>query len=425
MTPKAKTTLRFKVVYGFAHGGKSLFWHASELFFAYFLTEACGLPPKLMGLALGGSLVLSAATDLLTGVLLNRRVHSLRAAGSCQLVGTLISAVAFCVFACTSLVSPAPLRLTLAIAALIVFRTSYSLVDNPQNAMLGLATRSDEARAALASLRYVFSGLANIIVAVAFVPMFQTGSARAHAAHFIVFAVLISLAAATSSTILWLHLRRSPVVFGERQIMAPCIADLKPASRLWPILLIMFLVTVAMSVFSRLEPYFAAYGMPTALQGGTLLTCVAVGGMAAQPAWAKLARRISLRSIFLVACMAMALGSAAFAVLAGHGFGLSILAGGLYGVASGGVLMSLWALTASAAGARSTASFGALTCASKLALALSALFAGEFLKTVPYHSLETARVWLLPVMTISTGLVACATLILGVFLLKPPSYRTS
>lgn len=61
-------------VYGSAHLGKSLFWYASELLFAFYLTELVGLPASRMGLVLAIGLLVSAAIDLVAARLLDRRL---------------------------------------------------------------------------------------------------------------------------------------------------------------------------------------------------------------------------------------------------------------------------------------------------------------------------------------------------------------
>ena len=423
MTSAITADRSFNLVYGLAHGGKSLFWHSSELLFAFFLTEACGLSPRQMGLVLGASLAVSAGTDLAVGFVLGRRVQDARAAGVYQLTGMLLSAAAFWAFTLTATAPQGAIRLALALVALIAFRASYSLVDVPQNALLGLATRSDGERAVLSSVRYVFGGLANIIVAMAFAPMFQMKAGRSHPETFIIFAILIGLAATISAAGLWARLR-----WGEHieAVLDPSDPHRRPAlnkARLGPVLSIMFLITAATSIFSRLEPYFAAYGLGPALQGGAILTCVALGSVASQPFWALLARSTSLGATFACACTALVVGSAAFDGLVLRGVALGALGAALYGCGSGGVLMSLWALAASGAGARATISFGALTCVSKLALALSAFLAGELLNGGAYRSAIAAREWVLPAMAAATGLAGAAALSVYYFVLLRRSMR--
>src|ERR1700736_3975768 len=168
----ASENCRFIWVYGLAHFGKSLLWHASELLFAFFLTEACGLPPHHMALILSGSLVLNAAADLVVGRYLSYRVETAAAAGRTQFRAALFSVCAFCAFGCAGLV-PAPARFGFAIVAIIAFRLSYPFFDIPQNALLALTTSNDSERARVSSYRFIFGGVANIALASSFGPLLQ------------------------------------------------------------------------------------------------------------------------------------------------------------------------------------------------------------------------------------------------------------
>jgi len=125
----------FAAVYGVAHGGKSLFWHASELLFGYFLTEICALSPQQMGLILSGSMLLSALVDVLTGRYLACSVTTTGRAAEVQWLGALASCLAFAVFGVSSL-APLNYRFAFALVSMIAFRLAYAFLDNPQNAML-------------------------------------------------------------------------------------------------------------------------------------------------------------------------------------------------------------------------------------------------------------------------------------------------
>jgi len=74
------------LAYCAAHFGKSLFWNCGTLLLAFFLTEVAGLSPLMMGGVLAGSLLLSAATDVVIGRTLRRRLSFTRSAAVLQVV---------------------------------------------------------------------------------------------------------------------------------------------------------------------------------------------------------------------------------------------------------------------------------------------------------------------------------------------------
>jgi Na+/melibiose symporter-like transporter len=392
----------FTAAYGIAHAGKSLFWHTSELLFAYYLTEACALPPRQMGFIVSASLALSALADLVAGLTLRHRVRSVISAGRAQLLGAVLSGAAFAAFGLSGFVPQGPSRFAFACGTLIAFRLTYALLDNPQNALLSLATTSDAQGARLASVRYIFGGVANIIVAAAFAPLFSSGGVTAESRGFALFALLVALVSVISSYCLWRYLQHFPVK--QPGTDTPSTSHRYPAPapyRICPVVVMLFFVSVAMSVFSRLEPYLAAYGLSSLLQGGVLLTCVAAGNLVSQPFWARVASGSSLLTTLRWSTAWLAAAAAVFGTLIGFGPVSTALAGGLYGWGCGGVLMSLWALAASAGHRNSnpTIIFGALTCASKMALALAAAGVAELLNAMPYRTSAAALTWVLSSMT--------------------------
>lgn len=405
----------FAAAYGIAHGGKSLFWHASELLFAYYLTEACALPPREMGFIVSASLVLSALADLAAGLTLRYRVRSVMSAGRVQLLGAVLSGAAFAAFGLSSFVPQGLTRLVFACGTLIAFRLTYALLDNPQNALLSLATSDEVQGTRLTSIRYIFGGIANVMVAAAFAPLFGSGGVVAGSRGFALFTLLVGSVSVVSSYGLWRYLRHFQSKPGRVAIPTSHCLPAPPTYRLGPVVLMLFFVSVAMSVFSRLEPYFAAYGMRSVLQGGVLLTCVAAGNLVSQPFWARLAAGSSLQTTLRGSMVWVAAAAAVFEILIDLGPVGTALGGILFGWGCGGVLMSLWALAA-AAGQRNsnpTIIFGVLTCASKMALALAAAGVAEVLNATPYRTHTAALAWILPCMIAAPIVASAASLILS------------
>jgi Na+/melibiose symporter-like transporter len=278
--------------------------------------------------------------------------------------------------------------------------------------MLAFASTDDVTRTRLSSVRYVFSGGANIVVAVAFTPLFNTGAATTQGASFSLFAVLLSVIGFASSYVLYryVHTLKGNMV-DEPRTSARERSHTAPIYRRWPIFVILFAMSLATSIFGRLEPYFAVYGVRSVLQGETLIISVAAGTLMSQPFWAYVARQYSLpralqwsaASLVLVApILGMAVESGSIGVAVGAG---------LYGGCCSGVLMSLWALAAAASDrhVQPTVVFGAMTCVAKLALALAAFAVAQLLASTPYKVHAAAATWLLSAMIAAPlvgGLVA-------------------
>jgi Na+/melibiose symporter-like transporter len=408
---------RFIAVYGMAHFGKSLFWACSELLFAYFLTEACGLAPRLMAAALGGSLALSAAADFGVGRVMAARVQTPAAAGRAQFFGAAISACAFSLFGLSGLL-PQASRFAYALGAILLFRLSYSVFDVPQNALLALTTEDDAGRARLSSWRYVFGGAASIAVAGLFAPLFKGRLASVQAQNFALLAVALSLVALASAAGLLVLLRAgaAPVV---RAAPGPRPAPQTVLGRGWRLALIFLmlaLVGAAGSAFSKLEPYLAAYGLTARAGASAVLTSIALGNLVSQPVWAWFARRWSLLGSLRAAAVLLVFAAALIWLMVDRGTVAGVAAGAFYGFGMGGVTMSLWALAAAASGKTrwlggATSTFGLVTALSKLGSACAILSVGEVLAGSAYRDVASWGASLLLIMTLAPMAVGGACVV--------------
>jgi GPH family glycoside/pentoside/hexuronide:cation symporter len=398
-------------VYGLAHFGKSLFWHASELLFAFFLTEACGLPPHQMALILSGSLVLNAAADVVVGRYLSYRVETAVAAGRTQFRAALFSVSAFCAFGCAGLV-PAPARFGFAIVSIIAFRLSYPFFDIPQNALLALTTSNDDERARLSSYRFIFGGVANIVLASSFGPLLQGQLAGAQAINFAVISLASSVVAlgASAALLLFLKYRANSTVEPTRERSVAFHTTLAPGSRI-ALLFAMILVAAATgSAFARLQPYLAAYATrPVGVSGGMILIGIALGNVASQPLWAWTAQRLSLLVTLRIAASVLTIASALFYFAVSHSEVLGTVTGALTGAGAGGMNMCLWALIATATRRTrwlgATSAFGLATALAKLGSAVAVLCIGELLASNDYRNVLAWRESLLFIM--AAALIAC------------------
>lgn len=406
--------------YGCAHYGKSLFWYTSEILFAFFLTEVGGLSGQGMGLVVGFGLLASVGFDLAFGWGLRKRLAEVRRAARLQLTGAVLSAAALGGFFLTPWIDGAQAKFAFALAAMLAFRCAYALYDLPQNVLLALATRSEQARTRVAAVRLFFSGLATLSVSllVALVVADRDAASRA--------VVLLWSAAAIASLSVgaaW-RLQRclskdsaaagalgaTPVDLSQTGTASP--SPLAPQ----PLLLTAtFVVSLTVSMFSKLEPYLAAYVLASPLWGGAMITAAALGTTVSQVAWAGLSDRWSRPVVFSLAAGLLIIAALVF--LAGIAVSpwIALAAALVFGAASGGLSSLMWAAFGDAVADRSpTASglaFATFTGVSKLALALSSLLLGLFLHVVDYRDAESGSI--LAAMTLWPALGGAACLVLA------------
>jgi Na+/melibiose symporter-like transporter len=391
--------LAFLRAYGWAHFGKSLTWYFSELLFAYFLTEVCGLTPAAMGAALAASLAFSAVVDVCVGKALATRLTSVQSACALQIPGALGSGITLVAFAATAVVPPHA-RLIYAIGCSCLFRLAFVFHDMPQNCILALVRASDNARVRLSATRLVFSGAASVIVAVAAAWLVGVDRGQGKVLFLIVSLLFAGIGLAGA-----LLLGMSTPKLSDT---APPLSDTsreliyeRPGT-LWAVLGLVFIVAGSTSVFGRLVCYFAAQALADSAARIAVLVSIAVGMISLQPAWASLLRRFGARYVFRASAATLSTGCVLF-FFTERNVGAIALAGMIYGCGLGGLTLVLWSavarLAASHAGRQGAVApalgFGLLTAYSRLAAALSILSVGLLLGRIDYHSPEVASSWLL------------------------------
>lgn len=409
MAELSLSKMPFLTIYGFAHFGKSLFWHSSNLVFAFFLTELVGLSAAAMGLLLALSLILNAVADLGLGWGLRHRVQTLASATRLQLLGSLVCGMTLPIFALSPSL-PLELRFPHALITLCLFRIGYSVLDVPQNAIMTLVTSDDESRAKVAGVRYVGSGLAIVLIAVLVGPWVAAISRGQRLDDFLWFSLGLALMVLAVS--LLLHLAgRSQTAIGSAGGHQPGLAE--PVSpRLWGYVLGSILVVSGLlSVFGKLEAYFIAYVAPVVGLGTAamyLMLAVGVGQAGSQFIWSRLVAGLGLPLVYRRAALVLIAASVLFPLAVAGGKAAFLLCAFAFGAGSGGVLMVLWALLAKVAASDPQGSlhyFGRFTFASKMAQAISALALGGILSLFDYRAAESSA--------ILTALMAGAPLMAG------------
>jgi Na+/melibiose symporter-like transporter len=385
--------------YGRAHLGKSLTWYFSELLFAYYLTEICGLRPLAMGITLAASFCFSATVDFVAGRLMSMRVTSLRSACALQFPGALASGAALAAFSATALVTPG-WRFVYALTWSCLFRLAYVFYDMPQNCMLVLASGTPDVRIRLSATRQINSGIATIIIAIA-TALLIGGNPLQHAIPFLIFSVALAAIGAVTAMALRPNLSEHSDTVPTPAAVPTSAASQRPRA-LWVCIALQFVVVGTSGVFGRLESYFTANAFPDVVARTTVLVGIATGGAVGQLGWSWLVRKRSFRDGFLATAMVWAVGCILF-FCTGRSVGATALAGAVYGCGLSGLALILWAATAAVSaeqwGTRGDSApamaFGLLAGCSKLGSALAVLMVSALLLNIDYHNPVVSSSWVL------------------------------
>ncbi|OYY79025.1 MAG: hypothetical protein B7Y43_03915 [Sphingomonas sp. 28-62-20] len=419
---------RIGFAYGLAHFGKSSLWHCSELLYAFFLTEICGIAIPVAAAMLAVTMALNAAVDAMLGASLARRGASLKSGARVQLVGAVVAGTAFAVFGSVGML-PADLRVGLGVFALLALRLSYPFIDVPQNAMLGLLTRDDAARARLASFRFIWGGSARIMIAAVFVPVFVSKGSADQAQNFMLLSGIIALLAIAGAVGLQCSVVRLAAANAPLpEELSIASAALPTAELVVPVFALIFFISAAVSIFARTEPYLASYLISDKVGGFSLLVGIAFANVLSQLGWARLASRTSLAHALCASSIMLGIGSLLFSVsFHMEGF-LAYLAIAFYGAGSGGVSMAVWAFAAKLTASRDEGSFrtfGMLTCCSKLGLSTGVLCVGLLLQVVDFHDPALSRTASIYLPAIAPLLSAILCVVLAIRVISPLRSKTS
>lgn len=362
--------------YGAAHGGKTLLWAASDLYFTFFMTEICGVAPLYAGLTIGCSLLFAGLADLV----LVRWVSDFRSAtGSARLQawGAFASAGALLLFASIAFLPPT-IRLGAGIVTLFGFRAAYALLDVPQNALLALAPSNDEQRRRLTAVRNGAGAIARTMLAIAFVPVMA--GTRPDTSFLLLVVILVTMALGGAVMLA----RITP----ERPLqMVRTVPGPARAHDMLYLTAMMAVLTIVTTIFGQVEPYLAMYGMGGGLSAGAFLGTVAAGTVLSQTVWLRASVGAGPRSLLGWALAMMIVGSGLLIPAQRGVLAVGAAAALLYGIGAGGVLFVLWSgIAQSGARGNALATIGRFTAIAKSAqgcaiIAVGAMFDGGFART--------------------------------------------
>lgn len=384
------------IAYASAHFGKSIFWYGSESLFAFLLTEVAQLGPSSVGWVLCGSFLLSAALDVVVGLLLKRRLSSAVTAAHLQFLGALATSAALMfLFAVPAMRPEAPLALSA--VAILLFRIAYAFIDIPQNAMLSSAVGTVADRAYLAAARLAGSGLAALTVAgtVASLVYSVEGMRAPLLLGLGVFMAILTVGACATLYFAVRNDGHHPSYTAPAPGSPATTFGRKIEPLAWLLIAAMFITSFASPVFTKLLPYYAASHLLDPVLGTITISLISVGMVLGQPFWLRALKDRSGTMKIAVTCVSISV-TAGFFAAAGTGAPWSILpAALLFGVSSGGVGTALWSaygdVIADTGAGNEGVAYGLFTASAKLSLAISAAGIGLLLEDASFREVTSSR----------------------------------
>ncbi|MFS2318971.1 MFS transporter [Maricaulis sp. D1M11] len=383
--------IEINATYGAAHYGKSLFWYSTEFLFGFYLGEVYGLPAQTIGSLLAIFLLWDALTDPIVGLLVFRGRIRTRNLTRLQLVGALLSAVTF-----IAIFYQPPLGSTdlfyYALACGLLFRTSYTLYDVPQNALLGRLAQDGKHRLSLAAIRGALSAVATLTISLSSAIILSQAHTTGIAGGFTLAAAAFSSIAITSALVL--HWRSDRLSDAPDPVNRPTVSlrMLTLTDRnLLQVTGAGFLLAIGWPLFGKIIPFYASLVMGTPAHAGTMILVIGLAALISQPVWTVIGHRTHRSTLLAYQLATTILGALMFGLAAATQI---IAFPAIFLLSSGcnGLGMLCWTRLADVLYARAlndVLAFGLLTFASKIGLSLSGLLLGGALSLAGYRPGDT------------------------------------
>lgn len=380
------------LAYSTANFGKSVLWDFLQIYGLVYATDTLGLEPAFAGLLILITLIWDGISDPLVGVAVDQ-VSVFRKRYSSVILGAALIAASLLPLIFSIHWAPPEISAPLFLILLLLFRTAFTFVDIPENALFSRLTSTDREQILGASSRKImalFGGLA-VTWSTAWT-IGHTGLANEGDRIFIT-AVVAAPAVVTTVFVGLFAVRRSEnhvPLLPRQQNHARIFLSVLKDDNIRSLCLHNFFAVVGLSLFSASLIYFArsVYGegdwFPIAM---SILLCTKIGGVIF---WSWLAVRVgTLRALTL--CVAVCIVSVVgFRIFDAPNISLVFLS--ILGASSGGLMVLRWALAPSIikavhVPAEITATAMALFCFSiKSAVGASAFMLGLILSYAEYEA---------------------------------------
>lgn len=400
--PKSDTdaplTNRGLLLFSVTNYGKSVYWTIGEVFLLVFATDTLGLSPAVAGLILLVALIWDAVSDPAAGLLIDRVGLLKHRLSDTIRLSALFTALCVLLIFSTQFIH-SDYRSALFCLSVFLFRTGFTLIDIPDNALFARLAQDRRSRVVGASGRKFLASLGAVSISLSSAwALSDQGGLTEGVRVFIVTAACSAVAVCA-------------IFFGTRQVrhaevlhrpgllffgsLPALVRHCQPAVAL---LIHMFFSTLSMSLILICMIYYTRYILGNFDLVGTMLTTYFVCQLLAVAAWAPIALRVDIGVCLISLCVLLALSSCLL-LYAESPLALAILAAAT-GFFAGGLNSLRWALAPEAVSAIQRASqqqpealiMAFFSVSIKCAAGIASLVMGSVLYLLAYEPGRTASV---------------------------------
>lgn len=332
-------------VYASGNLGKNLLWHSAEVALLFVFTELLELPPALAGTLILVSLAVDATLDPIVGVLTERLRSPWGQYGPLLLVGSPLAALSFVGLFALPLLDVT--NVAVIAGVLIAFRIGYTLIDIPHNAMLARISASSERRSSIAILRFLFSSLAALAIAIALGGIAVAPDRLSEWGLFL-FACTAGVGSWLVLSLVWCACRpydRSPAYSTGRLSLQQIGRAIVNNRQFLLVVGIAAVGSLSLPLFAKSMLYYSRYLLDDVSLASYCLTAMVVGQLVALPWWMHVAKarenKVALRwahvTLFGVTVLFMILPADKH---------VAVVLSFIVGAAASGVYSIIWAMIA-------------------------------------------------------------------------------
>ncbi|KCZ52080.1 MFS transporter [Hyphomonas pacifica] len=375
-----------------ANFGKSVFWSAADTFCLVFATDTLGIEPTIAGSIILLTIVWDAVSDPLAGTMIDRVQWLHKRYGTLIAVSAPVSAILLLLTFATQFL-PVPARGLCFAASLLGFRTAFTLIDIPENALFSRIARTKGHRIFGAAIRKLMATFAAVSISMSTGWIFvETAPFTEGTRIFIgvcVFAPIGVLAIYCGTKSIGKWDRAISTTVTRRRIG---FASLKPTHPAFGLTIHVLLVSLGMSLFMAALVYYARFILGDNAWFASAMTTLLIAQTAGIFLWGYLATRwTTTLALMLATCLA---SFSCIFFLAPPSSEVLIFSCCVFGVSAGGLNSLRWALAPTAIdqaeeilGYRDEAATMALLSLSiKSAIGLASVFLGMALSASGYES---------------------------------------
>lgn len=400
--------------------GKSLFWSTADIFCLVYATDTLGINPAAAGLIILCTLVWDAISDPIVGLVVDRSALVSSQHGAIIRLVAPIGAICLALTFCVHLMNGA-VQTVAFVAALLLFRTAFTLVDIPDNALFARVLRAKWQRISGATLRKLMATGASVAISLSSGWVFADSGHMPEGTRILIVALLAGGVGTTAFIIgsnsvrLW---DRGPKI-SQHPSWTGAILTLLRNQNIAALALHIVFSTLGMALYMSSLVYYARFILGHDAWFATAMTVFLISQACGVVVWGWVAAKTSSANAILIAAL-VALCAVISFLSVGHNIML-IGACGVFGFCAGGLNSLRWAIAPQVIDSVERTTLrryeaGAMALFSlsvKTAIGAASLVLGVLLFALNYEAGDLATSGQATAFQIGVALVVCASIALG------------